>query len=107
MRRNVFQEPLTRAFDHADEVVLAEVFRPEQVPEELRLDTHGLVRALGERGGSARSLPGGNAIAELLGEQLVSGDVVVVMSNGGFDGLIPRLLQTLEARVTSGDPEPR
>ena len=57
LRRNVFQDKLASAFDHADEIVLAEVFGAEQVPSEERLDPARLVADLARRGRPARFLP--------------------------------------------------
>jgi UDP-N-acetylmuramate: L-alanyl-gamma-D-glutamyl-meso-diaminopimelate ligase len=99
LRRNVFQEKLASAFDHADEVVLAEVFGAEQLPPQERLDPSRLVADLASRGRPARFLPGVEAIVAHLVEHARRGDVVAVLSNGGFGGIHGMLLKALEARA--------
>jgi UDP-N-acetylmuramate: L-alanyl-gamma-D-glutamyl-meso-diaminopimelate ligase len=101
MRRNVFQDRLVAAFEGADEIVIAAVFDPERIPEDQRLDPDRLVAALARSGLSARFLPGADAILEHLSGQTRSGDVVAVMSNGGFDALHDRLLDALRARAAA------
>jgi len=101
LRRNVFQQRLAESFDAADEVVIAGVFRPEDVPSDQRLDPERLISDLSARGASARYLPDVSKIVPYLVESLNPGDVVTVMSNGAFDGFHDRLLEALKARVTA------
>ena len=96
MRRNVFQERLPAAFDAADEVIIAAVYAPEAVPEAQRLDVARLVEDLRARGREAGHLPEVEAIVARLRREARGGDVVVVMSNGGFDRIHERLLDALE-----------
>jgi UDP-N-acetylmuramate: L-alanyl-gamma-D-glutamyl-meso-diaminopimelate ligase len=98
LRRNVFQEKLASAFDHADEVVLAEVFGAEQLPPEERLDPARLVADLARRGRPARFLPGVDAIVAYLVAEARRNDVIAVLSNGGFDGIHGKLLAALKAQ---------
>jgi UDP-N-acetylmuramate: L-alanyl-gamma-D-glutamyl-meso-diaminopimelate ligase len=99
LRRNVFQDKLALAFDDADEVVLAEVFGAEQLPAAERLDPSRLVADLAARGRPARFLPGVPAIVAHLADHARSGDVVAVLSNGGFDGIHGALLTALSVRA--------
>jgi UDP-N-acetylmuramate: L-alanyl-gamma-D-glutamyl-meso-diaminopimelate ligase len=99
LRRNVFQDKLPAAFDDADEVVLAEVFGADQLPEAERLDPERLVADLAARGRPARFLPGVPAIVTHLVDRARAGDVVAVLSNGGFGGIHGALLKALEARA--------
>jgi UDP-N-acetylmuramate: L-alanyl-gamma-D-glutamyl-meso-diaminopimelate ligase len=98
LRRNVFQERLAESFDEADEVVIAAVYRGEQIPEAERLDPQALARQISARDRPARHLPGVPEIVEHLRQAARSGDVVVAMSNGSFGGLHERLLAALEDR---------
>jgi UDP-N-acetylmuramate: L-alanyl-gamma-D-glutamyl-meso-diaminopimelate ligase len=98
MRRNVFQERLAGAFGGADEVLIAAVFGADALPEDARLDPGRLVADLASRKTPARFLPDADAIVAHLAEHAASGDVIVVMSNGGFDGLHDKLLTVLETR---------
>lgn len=45
-----------------------------------------------------RVLPSSEAILQLLQQQCLAGDMVIIMSNGGFDGIHQRLLQALGER---------
>jgi UDP-N-acetylmuramate: L-alanyl-gamma-D-glutamyl-meso-diaminopimelate ligase len=104
LRRNVFQERLTGVFGAADEVIVAPVFRAAQIPDGERLDVARLIDTLAAAGTSARHLPDVGTIVAAIVESAGDGDVVVVMSNGGFDGLHDRLLEALGARASSGLP---
>jgi UDP-N-acetylmuramate: L-alanyl-gamma-D-glutamyl-meso-diaminopimelate ligase len=99
LRRNVFQDRLPAAFDDADEVVLAEVFGADQLPAAERLDPERLIANLAARGRPACFLPGVPAIVTHLVDRARPGDVVAVLSNGGFGGIHDALLKALEARA--------
>ncbi len=99
LRRNVFQQRLVEVFDAADEIIVAPVFRPEQIPADNRLDVPALVEALLARGARARHIAEVGSIVERVATEAADGDVVVVMSNGAFDGLHDRLLEFLAARA--------
>jgi len=99
MRRNVFQDTLPEAFAAADEVVLARVFGADEIGEAARLDPERLVRDIARRGTPARFLDDVETIVAWVAEHALPGDVVVVMSNGGFGGLHGMLLEALSSRV--------
>jgi UDP-N-acetylmuramate: L-alanyl-gamma-D-glutamyl-meso-diaminopimelate ligase len=92
--RRVFQDDFARALAGADEVVIASVFRSTLPPEE-RLSEAALVNELGARKIRARHLPDVDAIVDAVAADARSGDVVVVMSNGGFGGIHRKLLAAL------------
>ena len=92
--RRVFQDDFARAFAGADEVVLASIFRSSLPPEE-RLSESQLVADLQGRGVAARHLPTVEAIVEAVAAEARDGDVIVVMSNGGFGGIHGKLLGAL------------
>jgi UDP-N-acetylmuramate: L-alanyl-gamma-D-glutamyl-meso-diaminopimelate ligase len=94
--RRVFQDEFARSFGPADEVVVAAVFR-SSLPEPERLSPEALVTDLRSRGQHARYIPSVDEIVETLAEESRPGDVVVLMSNGGFGGIHQRLLQALAA----------
>ena len=98
LRRNVFQDKLALAFDQADQIVLAEVYGADQLPESERLDPKRLVADLARRNRPARFLPGVDAIVEHLARETKPEDVVAVLSNGGFGGIHAKLLAALGAR---------
>jgi len=101
LRRNVFQDELAGALAEADEVVVAAVFAADRIQPAERLDPERLVADLRRRGRGARFVPEPDAIVALLAGEARAGDVVTVMSNGGFGGLHERLLQALAARAVA------
>ena len=92
--RRVFQEDFANAFAAADEIVLAPVFR-STLPEPERLSVPALVRDLKERGKAAREAASIDDIVDTVARERRPGDLVVVMSNGGFGGIHRKLLQAL------------
>jgi UDP-N-acetylmuramate: L-alanyl-gamma-D-glutamyl-meso-diaminopimelate ligase len=84
--RRIFQEDFARAFAGADQVVIASVFR-SSLPAAERLSEAQLVADLTARGVAARHLPDVETIVGAVAREAREGDVVVVMSNGGFGGI--------------------
>jgi UDP-N-acetylmuramate: L-alanyl-gamma-D-glutamyl-meso-diaminopimelate ligase len=103
MRRRVFQDALPEALALGDHVVLGSVHRAGQLSDEQRLDPESIAAAVRALGKDARVLPGANAIAELLTAEAKPGDLLLVMSNGSFDGLHEKLLKKLSAKSTSAE----
>ncbi len=98
-RRNIFQSQLADAFADADDVILAQIARLDQLDPTERLDTDQLLADIESHGTTATFLPDAAAIAEHVRSTTEEGDVVVVMSNGGFGGLVGELQQKRE-RIT-------
>jgi UDP-N-acetylmuramate: L-alanyl-gamma-D-glutamyl-meso-diaminopimelate ligase len=96
LRRNVFQEALAQSLSMADEVIIAGIFKSEAIPAPERLDLEEVVRALGRRGAAARQLPDADAIVSVIVPELRSGDVVAILSNGGFGGIYEKLPRSLK-----------
>jgi len=94
--RRVFQEDFARAFAGADQVVLAPVFR-SRLPEPERLSVPQLVRDLTRRGQSAREAGSIDDIIGVIVSEHRPGDLVVIMSNGGFGGIHRLLLRALQS----------
>jgi UDP-N-acetylmuramate: L-alanyl-gamma-D-glutamyl-meso-diaminopimelate ligase len=94
--RRVFQEEFAAAFGPATEVLIAPVFR-SALPEAERLSVPQLVRDLTRRGQSAREAASIDDIVDEIVRRHRSGDLVVIMSNGGFGGIHKKLLQALAA----------
>jgi len=91
LRRAIFQEALAAAFGAADEVIVGAIQRAAQIADEGRLDPRRLVREIAATGRRARHEEDVAAIAATVLAELRPGDVVAVLSNGSFGGLIPRL----------------
>jgi UDP-N-acetylmuramate: L-alanyl-gamma-D-glutamyl-meso-diaminopimelate ligase len=92
--RRVFQDDFAKAFSAADEVLLAPVFR-STLPEADRLSVPQLVGDLSGRGQRARETGSLEEIIDTIVRERRAGDLVVIMSNGGFGGIHRRLLQAL------------
>jgi UDP-N-acetylmuramate: L-alanyl-gamma-D-glutamyl-meso-diaminopimelate ligase len=92
--RRVFEEEFTDALFAADEVIVAAVFRAS-LPKMEQLSPQRLVKTLTERGGRARHIAAVDDIVAIVAAEARSGDVVVVMSNGGFGGIQGKLLKAL------------
>jgi UDP-N-acetylmuramate: L-alanyl-gamma-D-glutamyl-meso-diaminopimelate ligase len=95
MRRKVFQDSLPAALALADRILLTSVHRAGLLSDENRLDPEAVAQSVHALGKDARVLPGATAIAELLANEAKQGDILLVMSNGSFDGLCEKLLKTL------------
>ena len=93
--RKVFQSEFARAFAAADRILLPAVFR-SSLPEEQRLSAEQLVADLKAAGKDARYVPQVDDIVQTVGKEAKAGDLVVVMSNGGFDNIHQKLLAALE-----------
>ena len=101
-RRRVFQNDLPAAFGAADCVLIAQVARLEQLPAEERLDPEKLVTDLRAAGKQALHLPEVESIVAHLARETEGGDVVVILSNGGFGGIHEKLLDRLQRRARVG-----
>ena len=91
LRRKVLAPDLVASLSLADCVVLAAVYQQERIPEADRLHPEEIVSALNAAGTPAELHPGADAIVSALAPQLVPGDVVAILSNGGFDGIYLKL----------------
>ena len=96
-RLAVFQEPYAKAFVYADYVIIAGVYNTSKVSELGKvLDTDGLVKQIEMQGKPAMSLPDADSIVEHLAPELREGDIVAIMSNGGFGGIHEKVLGVLK-----------
>ena len=93
--RDVFQEAYTEAFEGADEVLVRMPPNPEKVPRGERFSSDRLVASLCKRGKRAKVFENADAIVAYLGQSARSGDLLLVMSNGGFEGIHQKLLDRL------------
>jgi UDP-N-acetylmuramate: L-alanyl-gamma-D-glutamyl-meso-diaminopimelate ligase len=96
LRRNVFEANLTDSLALADHVVLAAVFQSESIPAAERLHPEHVVAALHARNISATLHPDADAIVASLVPQLKDGDVVAILSNGGFGNIYQKLPDALK-----------
>jgi len=102
LRRRVLQNDLARSLAIADEVVVAGVFRSEAVPENERLELPALAAQIEQNGRRARLLPDADTIIKAVAHEMRSGDVVAILSNGGFGAIYEKLPARLrELAVTT------
>jgi UDP-N-acetylmuramate: L-alanyl-gamma-D-glutamyl-meso-diaminopimelate ligase len=89
----VFQHELAKSLAVADEVVMASVFfkTTDSLRPEERLDTDAVIAELAKHGRKARTMATVDEIVESLGKELRSGDVVAILSNGGFGNIYEKL----------------
>ena len=97
-RRAVFQQQLPDALKLADGVLISQVARLEQIPEEDRLNPEAVIESIAAAGKPAFYEPDADHIVERLVPLLRPDDVVAVFSNGGFDGIHEKILTRLRAR---------
>jgi UDP-N-acetylmuramate: L-alanyl-gamma-D-glutamyl-meso-diaminopimelate ligase len=99
LRRNVFERELVDSLALADRVVLAGVFKQESIPVDERLHPEAVILALANAGHEAALYAHADDIVSGIVPELASGDVVAILSNGGFDGIYEKLPRALRARV--------
>jgi len=91
LRRRVLQAELARSLALADEVVVAGVFRSEAVPANERLESPELAADVQKHGVRARLIADADKIVQTVAPEMRHGDVVAILSNGGFGGIYEKL----------------
>jgi len=99
LRRKVLAADLIESLRLADHVILAGVYQQQRIAEDERLHPEEVVQALKASGTPAELCPDVEAILGKIVPQLESGDVVAILSNGGFDGIYEKLPARLNARA--------
>ena len=103
LRRNVFADALVDALALADVVVLAAVFKSENIPESDRLIPEAIAQRLRHGGTAADVYIDAAAIVAGIVPKLLDGDVVAILSNGGFGNIYQLLPQALSVRASQAD----
>jgi UDP-N-acetylmuramate: L-alanyl-gamma-D-glutamyl-meso-diaminopimelate ligase len=96
LRRNVFQSDLANSLSLADEVIIAAVFKSDAIPEGERLDLNAVAQRVQDQGTRARIIADADAIVATAAPEMRPGDVVAILSNGGFGGIYEKLPQRLK-----------
>ena len=97
-RLAVFQEKYERAFEYADYVIIAGVYNALEISKLGKaLDTNELVEKIKSQGKPSYSLDNADEIVEHLTPEMREGDVVAIMSNGGFGGIHDKILDVLKS----------
>jgi UDP-N-acetylmuramate: L-alanyl-gamma-D-glutamyl-meso-diaminopimelate ligase len=109
LRRNVLQNDLAQSLALADEVVVANVFKSDAIPESERLNLPKLAADIQRHGRRARIVPEVDGIVQLVAPEMRAGDVVAILSNGGFAGIyekLPKRLKTIGGGGSRGTAGP-
>lgn len=97
-RRKVFQKDYARAFDMADSVILAEAFDQQKIDESNRFSSEELVHDINQSAVKSKKATvhqNVDQIVQQLKSESQKGDLILIMSNGGFDGIYGKLLTAL------------
>jgi UDP-N-acetylmuramate: L-alanyl-gamma-D-glutamyl-meso-diaminopimelate ligase len=99
-RRRIFESEFAEALAEADRVVVAGLYQPEKIPEKERLSPEAVVTEIGRLCGDHRAvtIEKADQIATHVAQQSQSGDIILVMSNGGFDKVQHKILNLLKER---------
>jgi UDP-N-acetylmuramate: L-alanyl-gamma-D-glutamyl-meso-diaminopimelate ligase len=96
-RRAVFQEEYARAFSEADVIFVAQPFDQSKLKETDRFSTDKLIRDLRQKGKVAETAQDVPGLVSKMASLTQPKDVILIMSNGGFDGIYQKLFTQLQA----------
>jgi len=96
-RRNVFEREFAQALALADHIIVAGIHEPGKIRQDERLSVHRVVEAINDsaRSGRARVIDGPDDIVAYVAGHAVAGDLILVMSNGGFGGIQEKIARAL------------
>lgn len=94
-RRSVFQDDYARAFANTDFAYIAVPFNLQALAEEQRFSSEKLVATIAQKGVTSFLCANVDEILQKIKANAKPGDTVLVMSNGGFDGIYEKLLKIL------------
>lgn len=95
-RRKVFQKEYTEAFDESDQTLIAVAFDQSKIPTNEQFSSQELVQGLKGRGKSASFFESVEEGVKNVAALAKEGDVIAILSNGGFGGFIPKLMDALK-----------
>ncbi len=96
-RRNLMQDELAEALCAADGALISSVPNPDKVPPGQLLDVDAVIGAVNAAGKQGFHEADAGAIVARLVPLTSPGDIIVVLSNGGFGGIHEKLLAALRA----------
>jgi UDP-N-acetylmuramate: L-alanyl-gamma-D-glutamyl-meso-diaminopimelate ligase len=109
LRRNVLQSELAKSLALADEVIIATIFKSDAIPEAERLDLDAVAAQIHSYGRRAQVIADADSIVASAAPQLRAGDVVAILSNGGFGGIyekLPQRLRLIAANASAPNKNP-
>lgn len=95
-RKNIFQNEYIKALSGADEILITKVFDSSKIDKEQRFSSKSLVNDLKKLNKEAHLFTDVNQIVEYLSGKAQPKDIILIMSNGSFDGIYLKLLSALE-----------
>jgi UDP-N-acetylmuramate: L-alanyl-gamma-D-glutamyl-meso-diaminopimelate ligase len=98
-RRKVFQQAYVDAFAPAEKIVIADTYLADKLDASQRFDPKQLVEDMRAKKMDAVSIASADEIVKHVVPQVKAGDVLAVLSNGGFDGIHDKLLNALKSRA--------
>jgi UDP-N-acetylmuramate: L-alanyl-gamma-D-glutamyl-meso-diaminopimelate ligase len=106
-RRRIFAREFPQALACADRVVIAGLYQPEKIPVEERLLPGEVVQQINRLSGDGRAvfIEKADEIARHVAAHAEKGDVILVMSNGGFDGVQEKILKALKEKKGEQPPQ--
>lgn len=99
-RRKIFQHEFKKALATADRVIVAEAYRASAISPEELFDSKEVASAIASAGVDAHCIPDVEHIVEFVTRGVNAGDVILVMSNGGFGGMTHKLVSAIGKRRT-------
>jgi UDP-N-acetylmuramate: L-alanyl-gamma-D-glutamyl-meso-diaminopimelate ligase len=96
MRRKVFQDALPQSLSLADGVYFGSVNRAQLLGDGERFSPEAVAERVRALGPTAKACASADEVADGLVSQAKSGDVILIMSNGSFDGLTQKLIERLQ-----------
>ncbi len=97
-RRKYFQDELVNAFQSADKIIISDVFKKESLGVGEALDVEALIKSVNKDSNRARFVKRIENIVEIIVNESISGDIIVIMSNGGFGGIYSKLTDALKKK---------
>ena len=94
MVRNYLQDELKDALSIGDMIYLSDLHRKEKIPNEHRLDREAILKFLSDKGKEVSYANDGDSIFKKLREKSEPNDIVIIMTNGNFGGLIKRVSES-------------
>jgi len=93
--RKVFQNIYPSSFESADLICIRKPPLLEKIPHAERFSSQKLVDDLKNQGKDAYFFPNTESIIDFLVDRAKTGDLILIMSNGGFDNIHNKLLERL------------
>lgn len=97
-RRKVFQKDYVEAFRGAHDVLIAQAFDQGKIQEENRFSADELAADLKKNDISTGVFNSADEIVANLNSRAKKNDVILIMSNGGFDNIYQKLITSLTNR---------